>query len=126
MSKKVLIALPPAMLELVDFAARCEHRTRSDLIRESLRRYLDSFRRSQGIAITLPQVEPSETALKLLPAPAPAVDVPAAPTPAQVKAAATRAPVATHVPYRISNIVEPIRDVGFRTVQLEPAHLGEV
>lgn len=46
MPKKVLIALPPAMLEQVDFIAQCEHRTRSDLIRESLRRYLDNFRRN--------------------------------------------------------------------------------
>ena len=43
-----MIALPPAMLEQVDFIAQCEHRTRSDLIRESLRRYLDNFKRSQG------------------------------------------------------------------------------
>lgn len=48
MPKKVLIALPPAMLEQVDFIAQCEHRTRSDLIREALRRYLDNFRRTQG------------------------------------------------------------------------------
>lgn len=48
MPKKVLIALPPAMLEQVDFVAGCEHRTRSDLIRESLRRYLDYFRKNQG------------------------------------------------------------------------------
>lgn len=48
MPKKVLIALPPAMLEQVDFVAQCEHRTRSDLIRESLRRYLEAFRRDQG------------------------------------------------------------------------------
>ncbi len=47
MPKKVLIALPPAMLEQVDYIAQCEHRTRSDLIREALRRYLDNFRRSQ-------------------------------------------------------------------------------
>jgi metal-responsive CopG/Arc/MetJ family transcriptional regulator len=48
MPKKVLIALPPAMLEQVDYIAQCEHRTRSDLIREALRRYLDNFRRTQG------------------------------------------------------------------------------
>ena len=50
MPKKVLIALPPAMLEQVDFIAQHEHRTRSDLIREALRRYLDNFRRQQGAA----------------------------------------------------------------------------
>lgn len=49
MPKKVLIALPPAMLEQVDFIAKCEHRTRSDLIRESLRRYLEKFRREQAV-----------------------------------------------------------------------------
>lgn len=62
MPKKVLIALPPAMLEQVDFIARCEHRTRSDLIREALRRYLDNFRRSQGAVIQVndnPQPSPN-------------------------------------------------------------------
>lgn len=44
MSKKVLVALSPAFLEQVDFIAQVEHRTRSDLIRESLRRYLDAFK----------------------------------------------------------------------------------
>lgn len=47
MPKKVLIALPPAMLEQVDYIAQCEHRTRSDLIREALRRYLDNFRKER-------------------------------------------------------------------------------
>lgn len=46
MPKKVLIALPPAMLEKVDFIAEVEHRTRSDLIRESLRRYIQEFDRT--------------------------------------------------------------------------------
>lgn len=54
MPKKVLFSLPPAMLELVDFVARVEHRTRSDLLRECVRRYLDSFRRAQaGVPIKL-------------------------------------------------------------------------
>jgi metal-responsive CopG/Arc/MetJ family transcriptional regulator len=35
------------MLEQIDFIASIEHRTRSDLIRESLRRYIESFRRAQ-------------------------------------------------------------------------------
>lgn len=52
MPKKVLIALPPAMLENVDYIARVEHRTRSDLIREALRRYLDNFRKHQGSYIS--------------------------------------------------------------------------
>ncbi len=44
---KSLIALPPAMLEQVDYIAQYEHRTRSDLIREALRRYLDNFKRTK-------------------------------------------------------------------------------
>ena len=62
MPKKVLIALPPAMLEQVDFIAQCEHRTRSDLIREALRRYLDNFRRTQGGHLAVTTLEtPSES-----------------------------------------------------------------
>lgn len=52
MPKKVLIALPPAMLEQADYVARCEHRTRSDLIREALRRYLDNFKRAQSAQLS--------------------------------------------------------------------------
>lgn len=61
MPKKVLIALPPAMLEQVDYIAQCEHRTRSDLIREALRRYLDNFRRTQGSHLMLSTVETPST-----------------------------------------------------------------
>jgi metal-responsive CopG/Arc/MetJ family transcriptional regulator len=57
MPKKVLIALPPAMLEQADFVAHAEHRTRSDLIREALRRYLDNFKRTQGQHLTVSTVE---------------------------------------------------------------------
>jgi metal-responsive CopG/Arc/MetJ family transcriptional regulator len=60
MPKKVLIALPPAMLEQADFVAQCEHRTRSDLIREALRRYLDNFRRTQGAHLSVSTVETME------------------------------------------------------------------
>lgn len=69
MPKKVLIALPPAMLEQVDYAAQCEHRTRSDLIREALRRYLDNFRRNAPNAMprfaVVPE-RPETTGLMLL------------------------------------------------------------
>ncbi|MBN8659566.1 MAG: ribbon-helix-helix domain-containing protein [Candidatus Melainabacteria bacterium] len=61
MPKKVLIALPPAMLEQVDFIAQCEHRTRSDLIREALRRYLDNFRRQQGTHLSVSTMEVSDS-----------------------------------------------------------------
>ncbi len=53
MPKKVLIALPPSMLEQVDFVAQVEHRTRSDMIREALRRYLDNFKKTQGSQMTV-------------------------------------------------------------------------
>jgi metal-responsive CopG/Arc/MetJ family transcriptional regulator len=48
MPKKVLLAIPPSMLEQCDYIAQCEHRTRSDLLREALRRYMESFKRSQA------------------------------------------------------------------------------
>lgn len=51
MPKKVLIALPPAMLEEIDYIAGCEHRTRSDLIREAIRRYVSAFSRSAPLSI---------------------------------------------------------------------------
>jgi len=44
MAKKVLIGLPPSLLAQVDYVAEAEHRTRSDLMREALRRYVASFR----------------------------------------------------------------------------------
>ena len=61
MPKKVLIALPNAMLEQADFVAQCEHRTRSDLIREALRRYLDNFRRTQSAQISVSTVDPVDS-----------------------------------------------------------------
>jgi metal-responsive CopG/Arc/MetJ family transcriptional regulator len=45
--KKVLIALQPAMLDEIDDIAVAEHRTRSDLIREAIRRYIYEFERRQ-------------------------------------------------------------------------------
>lgn len=57
MAKKVLIAIPPAMLEQADMIAQCEHRTRSELIREALRRYVDNFRRTQGSQLSVSTLE---------------------------------------------------------------------
>ena len=71
MPKKVLIALPPLMLEQVDFIAQTEHRTRSDLIREALRRYLDNFRRQAGAPLTVSTLE--KPAQPAAPTPAPQV-----------------------------------------------------
>lgn len=53
MPKKVLVALPPAMLETCDHIATQEHRTRSDLIREALRRYIETFNRKSFNTATL-------------------------------------------------------------------------
>jgi metal-responsive CopG/Arc/MetJ family transcriptional regulator len=49
------------MLEQADFVAQAEHRTRSDLIREALRRYLDNFRRTQGGHLAVSTVEQVES-----------------------------------------------------------------
>jgi len=38
--KNLPISLPPEMARLVDRAAKLEHRTRSELVREALRHYL--------------------------------------------------------------------------------------
>jgi Ribbon-helix-helix protein, copG family. len=48
------------MLEQVDFVAQCEHRNRSDLIREALRRYLDNFRRQSIAPIEVKPLEMAE------------------------------------------------------------------
>jgi metal-responsive CopG/Arc/MetJ family transcriptional regulator len=43
-AKKVLISLPIPFIKEVDAIAKVEHRTRSDLIRESIRRYVQAFK----------------------------------------------------------------------------------
>lgn len=56
MPKKVLISINPAMLEQVDFIAIGECRTRSDLIRESLRRYIQAYKQAGNIIPTQPSL----------------------------------------------------------------------
>ena len=63
MPKKVLVALPPGLLEQIDFVAQIEHRNRSDLIREALRRYIDQFKRSQSPRMTVSQLGSQKMAL---------------------------------------------------------------
>jgi len=46
--KKVLCAIPPAMLAKVDAVAKAEHRRRSELIREALRRYMFNYNKEQA------------------------------------------------------------------------------
>ena len=63
MPKKVLVALPPGLLEQIDFVAQVEHRTRSDLIREALRRYIDGFKRGQSPRMSVSTVGAHQVAL---------------------------------------------------------------
>ena len=63
MPKKVLVALPPGLLEQIDFVAQVEHRNRSDLIREALRRYIEQFNRTQSPRMTVNQVVNQKVAL---------------------------------------------------------------
>lgn len=51
-AKKILVALVPQMLEEVDQIAKVEHRTRSDLVREALRRYITEFRKDREQTLT--------------------------------------------------------------------------
>lgn len=46
--KKVLVNLPAAMIASLDEIAQMECRTRSDAVREALRRYIDAFRKGNG------------------------------------------------------------------------------
>jgi Arc/MetJ-type ribon-helix-helix transcriptional regulator len=58
MSKKVIsISIPEEMLPDIDAAARREHRSRADLIREALRRYL-----AAGRLLPVEEADPDELA----------------------------------------------------------------
>jgi Arc/MetJ-type ribon-helix-helix transcriptional regulator len=60
MPKKVLVALPNAMVEMADYVAAAEHRNRSDLVRESLRRYFIDFKQQQAsLSAPKPNPEPA-------------------------------------------------------------------
>jgi metal-responsive CopG/Arc/MetJ family transcriptional regulator len=66
MPKKVLVALPSGLLEQIDHVAQVEHRTRSDLIREALRRYTETFKRTQnptGRIASVTSISPQKVAL---------------------------------------------------------------
>ncbi len=52
MPKKVLVSIPPQLLEQIDYIAQVESRTRSDLMREALRRYSNEFRKNTAPANT--------------------------------------------------------------------------
>lgn len=40
-TKTITVSLPPDMMEIVDYLAKKERRTKSELLREALRRYAD-------------------------------------------------------------------------------------
>lgn len=54
-AKMISVSLPAEMLPEIDSAARREHRSRSELIREALRRYLEA-----GRVIPVDDVRPDE------------------------------------------------------------------
>ena len=56
-TKKVLIGLPSPLLANVDLMAKCECCTRSDLIREALRRYYDNYRRTESTSADVQRIE---------------------------------------------------------------------
>lgn len=63
MPKKVLVALPAGLLEQIDFVAQFEHRTRSDLIREALRRYIEAFKRTQSPRLSVSSIGAQKMAI---------------------------------------------------------------
>ena len=59
----IRVALPAGLLEQIDFVAQVEHRTRSDLIREAMRRYIEGFKKSQTPRMSVSQVNGQKVAL---------------------------------------------------------------
>lgn len=49
---KALVAFNPKQLAIIDYIAAKEHRNRSDLIREALRRYEEHYKAANGINFT--------------------------------------------------------------------------
>lgn len=48
MTRKILISVPDLLLVEADAVAACESRTRSDLVREAIRRYVSEFNRQKN------------------------------------------------------------------------------
>lgn len=59
MTRKVLIAFPEPLLNRADMVACAECRSRSDLVREALRRYLENFSRNRSTIADEIQAIPS-------------------------------------------------------------------
>lgn len=58
-SKKVLLALPPALIAELDCIADLEHVTRSELIRECIRQFMRGLKRSEPVSSPMPQLAPA-------------------------------------------------------------------
>ncbi len=56
---KILVGLDPEFLAKVDKIARAEHRTRSDLLREALRRYADNYNFKNSVNYSMPTSIPA-------------------------------------------------------------------
>lgn len=59
MRKKILVGIPSNLLNMVDQTADAECRTRSDLVREALRRYIDEFHKQRLMLNDLQRLENS-------------------------------------------------------------------
>ena len=57
--KKFSVSLPPDLYDQAEAVRKAEHRTRSELVREALRSYIDRFRR-------IPVVEPTRQEAQIL------------------------------------------------------------
>ena len=53
--KKFSVSLPPELYEQAEAVRMAEHRTRSELVREALRSYIDRFRRIRVVEPTNPE-----------------------------------------------------------------------
>ncbi|MBX9690038.1 MAG: ribbon-helix-helix protein, CopG family [Candidatus Obscuribacterales bacterium] len=56
-TKKVLIGLPGRLLANVDLMAKYECRTRSELIREAIRRYYENYQRTASTSTEVQRLE---------------------------------------------------------------------
>jgi metal-responsive CopG/Arc/MetJ family transcriptional regulator len=59
-SKTVTVSLPPAMVDELDRVRAIEHRTRSELVREALRRYVSSMGASRRLPVQNALAEENE------------------------------------------------------------------
>lgn len=66
-SKKVLLTLPPCIVARLDWIAQVEETSRSELIREAIRRWLRAVQEHEGAALP-DQAASADASAALLPA----------------------------------------------------------